>query len=155
MDKDDILAVRFKTLDKHYQALKGYHGAITNLLNEKNIYDVLVFESLKIEERAILEAYLKRFSSIQDFLGNKIFPAMLSAAGVNIVAMSKILYYIEKEGIIDDFEVWIALRNARNELEHDYPEHLKEALNNLKFCIDNFITIEKYYVNSVNFVGKH
>ena len=70
----------------------------------KNIYEQFIFNTLKPEEKAILDAYLKRFSSIQDFLGAKIFPLLLVVAGINSSKMSEVLYYIEKEEIIDSFE---------------------------------------------------
>jgi hypothetical protein len=55
-------------------------------------------------------------------------------AGINSLKMSEVLYYIEKEEIIDGLENWIELREVRNELEHYYTEELEEALMDLKFC---------------------
>lgn len=81
----------------------------------------------------------------------KIFALLLEVAGINSHKMSEILYYIEKEQIIDSLENWIELREVRNDLEHDYPEDLQEALNNLKFCVDSFYKIEGYYFNALNF----
>ncbi len=127
---------------------------IDNLLQDDNIYEPLIFNTLKPEKKAILDAYLKRFSSIQDFMGAKIFALLLEVAGINSNKMSEVLYYVEKEQIIDSLENWIELREVRNELEHDYPEELQEALNNLKFCIESFDTIESYYINALNFSKK-
>lgn len=154
-DTQQILKKRFDKLTKHYEALKDYKVLIEKLLLEKNIYDQFVFNSLKPEEKAILDAYLKRFSSIQDYLGSKIFALLLDIAGINSSKMSEVLYYIEKEEIIDSLENWIELREIRNELEHDYPEELKEALVDLKFCIDSFERIESYYKNSLSFATKY
>ncbi|MCD6190086.1 MAG: hypothetical protein J7K14_00915 [Sulfurimonas sp.] len=69
--------------------------------------------------------------------------------------MSEVLYNIEKEQIIDSLDNWIELREVRNELEHDYPEELEEALKDLKFRIDSFDKIESYYLNSLNFSKKY
>jgi hypothetical protein len=49
---------------------------------------------------------------------------------------------MEREGIID-LEKWIELRNVRNELEHDYPDELEVALEDLKYCVENFNELEK------------
>ena len=155
MDKKEILQKRFDKLDKHYVALKEYKHLINNLLEEKNIYDQFIFNTLKAEKRAILDAYLKRFASIQDFLGAKIFSILLEIAGIQNTKMSEVLSHIEKENIIDSLENWIELREVRNELEHDYPEELEEALNDLKYCIDNFEKIESYYLNSLNFFKRY
>ena len=102
-----------------------------------------------------MDAYLKRFSSIQDFLGAKIFASLLEISGISYGKMSEVLYLMEKEEIIDSLDNWIELREVRNELEHDYPEELEEALKDLKFCIDSFEKIESYYLNSLNFSKKY
>ncbi|WP_320034558.1 hypothetical protein [Halarcobacter sp.] len=150
-----ILQKRFNKLTKHYEALKDYNAWIDELLKNKNIYEQFTFNTLKTQEKAVLDAYLKRFSSVQDFLGAKIFPLLLDVAGINSSKMSEVLYYIEKEDIIDSLDNWIELREVRNELEHDYPEELEEALKDLKFCIDSFDKIESYYLNSLNFANKY
>ena len=84
----EILKKRFEKLDKHYVALKEYKHLIDNLQKETNIFDQFSFNTLKPEKRAILDAYLKRFASIQDFLGAKIFSPLLEIAGINNNKMS-------------------------------------------------------------------
>jgi len=155
MNKKQILKKRFEKLEKHYIALKEYKILIDDLLKESNIYDQFIFNTLEPEKRAILDAYLKRFASIQDFLGAKIFSLLLEIAGINNTKMSEVLSNIEKENIIDSLENWIELREVRNELEHDYPEELQEALDDLKYCVDSFYKIESYYLNSLNFFKRY
>ena len=155
MNKKEILQKRFDKLEKHYIAIKEYKTLIDDLLQENNIYDQFVFNTLKPEKRAILDAYLKRFASIQDFLGAKIFSLLLEIAGINNTKMSEVLSNIEKENIIDSLENWIELREVRNELEHDYPEDLQEALDDLKYCVNSFEQLESYYLNSLNFFKKY
>ncbi len=155
INKKEILQKRFSKLDKHYRALKEYNALIEELLKEKNIYEQFTFNTLKAQERAILDAYLKRFASLQDFLGAKIFPLLLEVAGIHTKKMSEILSHIEREGVIDTLENWVELREVRNELEHDYPEELEEALSDLKYCVDSFEKIEYYYLNSLNFFKKY
>ncbi len=150
-----VLKKRLDKLESHYVAFKEYKILIDELIAEKNIYDQFIFNSLPPQERAILDAYLKRFSSIQDFLGAKIFSLLLEVSGINSSKMSEVLYHIEKEEIIDTLENWIELREVRNELEHDYPEELKEALEDLKFCIESFGKLESYYKNATNFAKRY
>jgi len=154
-NKKEILQKRLLKIDKHYIALKEYNILICNILKKKNIYDEDIFNALRPEEKAILDAYLKRFSSIQDFLGAKIFPLLLEISGIGGNKMSEVLYHIEKEQIIDSLDNWIELREIRNELEHDYPEKLNEALQGLKFCIDSFTKIESYYKNAQEFASRY
>jgi len=155
VNKKEILKKRFEKLEKHYVATKEYKSLIDDLLKESNIYDQFIFNTLKHEKRAILDAYLKRFASVQDFLGAKIFSLLLEIAGINNNKMSEVLSNIERENIIDSLENWIELREVRNELEHDYPEELQEALNDLKYCVDSFPQLESYYLNSLNFFKKY
>ncbi len=150
-----ILLSRLKKLKRHFTALTDYHSLITDVLSKKNIYDPDVFNALTIQEKAFLDAYLKRFSSMQDFLGAKVFPLLLETAGIANNSMSETISLIEKEGIIDNLSNWIELRQTRNELEHDYPEKLNDALINLKFCIDSFKSLENYYHKTLAFAYKY
>lgn len=155
MSSDDLIIKRFEKAERHYIALKEYKSLIDDLLKAQDIFDVIHFEALCPEKRAVLEAYLKRFSSMQDYLGAKIFPMVLSLAGIPSDKMSDVLYHIEKEQLIDKVDTWIALRQARNFLEHDYPDDLLEALRDLKFCYEHFSTLEKYYQNARNFAKRY
>ncbi len=155
IDKVEILEKRFAKLDKHYVALKEYKLLIDDLLCARNIYEPSVFNSLEPEKRAILDAYLKRFSSIQDYLVAKVFSLVLDIAGIGSQKMSDVLYHVEKEQIIDTLQEWLELRDIRNELEHEYPEHLQKALDDLKFCVDSFAKLEKYYFNTIEFAQRH
>jgi len=150
-DTKKILQKRLNKLAKQYEALKDYKILIDQLLIEKDIYNQFIFNTLIPQEKAILDAYLKRFSAVQDFLGAKIFVLLLEVAGIYSGKMSEVLSYIEKEEIIDNLDDWIELREVRNELEHDYPEELQD----LKFCIDSFGKMENYYFNSLNFAKKY
>jgi hypothetical protein len=155
IDKKAILIKRLQKIESHYHAIKEYHSLIEAMLVNENIYNPDIFIALKIEKKAIFDAYLKRFSSLQDFLGAKIFPLLIDISGIGSTKMTEVLYHAEKEGLIDDLNTWISLREARNELEHDYPDDLKKALTDLKFCIDSFNIIESYYFNVTKFSTKY
>jgi hypothetical protein len=54
-------------------------------------------------------------------LGEKIFRNLLNLMGYNTQKpFMEILAELEREGLIDIKE-WIALRNARNAISHEYP----------------------------------
>ena len=139
MNTKEILKKRLNKLNKNFEILKDYKNYIEKL---GDIYSPYVFNSLTLEERAILEAYLKRFAFVQDYLGAKIFKLLLENKGIIANKMSEVLVEMEREGIID-IEKWIELRNVRNELEHDYPDELEVALRDLKYCVENFNELEK------------
>lgn len=155
MSLNELAVKRFQKAERHYTALKDYKALIDEILKSNDIFDVKTFEAIGSEKRAILDAYLKRFSSMQDYLGAKIFPIVLTLAGINAEKMSDVLYHIEKEQLIDNLDTWLSLRNARNFLEHDYPNELEEALLDLKFCYDHFTTLEMYYQNAKQFAKRY
>jgi hypothetical protein len=137
--RKEILKKRLNKLKKNFEVLREYKNFIEKL---GDIYTPFVFNSLKLEEKAILEAYLKRFAFLQDYLGAKVFKLILENKGIVVNKMSEVLIEIEREGIVD-LEKWIELRNVRNELEHDYPDELEVALEDLKYCVENFNELEK------------
>lgn len=154
-EQNAILQKKLVKLEKNYVALKEYKTLIDALVADRDIFDIKNFKTLEPEKRAILDAYLKRFASVQDFLGAKVFSLLLDVSGISYTKMSEVLYHIEKENIIDSLSDWIELREVRNELEHDYPDELEYALEDLKFCVDSFEKLESYYIRSVAFAEKY
>ena len=125
---------QLKKVEAHYKALKEYYKAIKDMDFD---FTISSFENLQTPQKALLEAYLKRFASLQDYLGAKVFKSLLDMAGISYTKISEVLTIIEKEQIIN-LDRWIEFRNIRNELEHDYPDEIEEALSDLKYCIDSF-----------------
>jgi len=135
----------------HYLALKEYYNYIND---SKFDFDISSFEKLQVQDRGVLEAYLKRFASLQDYLGAKVFKGLLDISGISYSKMSEVLILMEKEEIID-LDQWIAFRNIRNNLEHDYPDELQDALNDLRYCIDSFKEIERVVIRVFEFARRY
>ncbi len=154
MHKKTLLHKRVGKLQKHHDALCNYHALIMDFTEHTNIFIPENFKNLTIEQQAVLDAYLKRFASLQDYLGAKIFPLILEMAGIGSRKMSEILYIAEREEIIDSIGNWIELREIRNELEHEYPDTIEQALLDLKFCIEHFDTLDRYYRNTLGFIQR-
>jgi hypothetical protein len=83
-----------------------------------------------------VDAFIHRFSLLQDLIGAKLFRSVL-ILDMNEVppAMVDVLAAMEKRCLIDSEQTWVALRNARNDLSHTYRDdpadaarHLNEAL---------------------------
>ena len=68
--------------------------------------------------------------------------------------MSEVLTLIEKEGIVS-LDRWIEFRNIRNELEHDYPDELEEALRDLKYRVDSFEYMEGVVIRVIEFARRY
>ena len=154
-NKEDILKKRFFKLEKHTIAFSEYHSLINELISNEDILTVEKFNFIPPKDRAIFDAYIKRFSSIQDFLGAKIFPLLIEISGISSVKMTEVLYHMEREEVIDSIDNWIELREICNELEHDYPDELEEALDDLKFCIKSFSLLESYCLNAKKFAQRY
>lgn len=150
-----ILSARLEKLEKKFEAIRSYKLLIDTLSAKKDIFNGSVFVTLVPEEKALFDAYLKRFASIQDFLGSKIFPLLLEISGIVNSKMSEVLIQMEKEEIIDNLDSWIELREKRNNLEHDYPDDLEDALRDLRFCVDSLSRLESYYARVIAFTRRY
>lgn len=150
-----ILSARLEKLEKNFEAIRSYKLLIDALSAKKDIFNGSVFVTLVPEEKALFDAYLKRFASIQDFLGSKIFPLLLEISGIVNAKMSEVLIQMEKEEIIDNLDSWIELREKRNNLEHDYPDDLEDALRDLRFCVDSLSRLESYYARVIAFTRRY
>jgi hypothetical protein len=147
----NIITKQLQKVQKHYEALKEYKEFIEKLGFD---FSVDAFSNLDTPQKAVLEAYLKRFSSLQDYLGAKVFKSLLDISGISYTKMSEVLVLIEKEEIVS-LDRWIEFRNIRNELEHEYPDEIEEALQDLKYCVDNFEYLESVVKKVFDFARRY
>lgn len=78
-----------------------------------------------------VDAFVARFSRLQDTLGDKLLPALLEALGEDRAILIDRLDKAEKFGWIESSEQWMAIRQLRNQMIHEYiedPNVLAEAL---------------------------
>lgn len=82
--------------------------------------------ALRLEEDAELaervEAFVGRFGRLQDTLGDKLLPLLLSALGERAGAVMDNLDRAERLGWLASAEDWLAMRNLRNQMVHEYVE---------------------------------
>lgn len=79
-----------------------------------------------------VDAFVSRFGRLQDTLGDKLLPATLAALGEPPAAVIDRLDRAERLGLIPSTERWMAARQLRNLMIHDYvedPAVLADALN--------------------------
>jgi len=69
-----------------------------------------------------VEAFVGRFGRLQDTLGDKLLPLLLSALGEKISSFIDNLDRAERLGIIKSADEWMAMRNLRNQMIHEYVE---------------------------------
>jgi len=93
--------------------------------------------NLSEEDLGFLEILTSRFSKLQENLGNKIFPAILRLLKEDIENKSFLdrLNKLEKLEIIPSVDFWDSLREARNNLTHEYEKYLILQINALNNCV--------------------
>lgn len=67
-----------------------------------------------------LEAFVSRFGRLQDNLGDKLIPAMLRALAEKTGSALDNLNRAEKLGVLWSAREWLAARNLRNRMVHEY-----------------------------------
>lgn len=74
-----------------------------------------------------------RFTKLQDELGNNTFRFLLEFLEEDITGkpFRDILNILERLQIIDSADSWLALRELRNDLTHEYPMMLEETVSKL------------------------
>ena len=77
------------------------------------------------EELLFLELMTSRFAKLQDFMGAKLFTLFLESKGELADEMTFLdkVHKLEKLNLIDNAEDWMAMRQIRNHLSHEYPDH--------------------------------
>ena len=95
------------------------------------------------ENSEMLDAFVARYSRLQDTLGDKLLPALLRASLEKTGSQLDNLLRAEKLGWIESTESWVELRELRNRLVHEYMETasdmleaLRQGLNSVPVLID-------------------
>lgn len=94
-----------------------------------------------------VEAFTSRFCRLQNTLGDKLLPALLKALGEPDRALLINLEKAEKYGWLDSSEEWIALRQLRNQMIHEYIE-------NAQTLFDALTTAHKEMDTLLRFAGE-
>lgn len=78
------------------------------------------------ERRRLLDQTAYRFMKLQDSLGEKVLPGVLSLTLDPLppeVPFAEKLQRLERLGVLGSVETWRLLREVRNTLAHDYPDN--------------------------------
>lgn len=87
---------------------------------------------MEVELAGRVDAFVSRFGRLQDTAGDKLLSNYLNAVGETTGPVVDNLNRAEKLGLINSAEIWMALRDLRNQMVHEYMEDLDklaEALN--------------------------
>lgn len=92
--------------------------------------------------RDCLEAFIGKFSRMQDTLVDKLLPQYLTAVGEKTGSALDNLNRAERLGLLGNADQWLAMRHLRNRLVHEYVEDkadLAAALNLARRMIDELL----------------
>jgi len=140
----------FHECDKHVQrieeACEDMKGTLPITSKE--------YETLNKDIVQALDQYLFRFSKLQDTIGEKIFPLIISFYDDHVytIPFKDLLNKLEKTGFIFSAKEWMHLRKIRNDISHQYddePEEMSQAINlivdNKKILIDIYYNLKNKY----------
>lgn len=96
--------------------------------------DLVWVKSLEYNDKhsEMLDAFVLRYSRLQDTMGDKLLPAMLRTALEKTGSQLDNLLRAEKLGWIESTQTWIELRELRNRLVHEYMESANDLLDALQ-----------------------
>lgn len=101
----------------------------------KHLFPLTIDKFNLINEATVgnIDQMVFRFTKLQDELGNNTFRFLLEFLQEDITSkpFRDLLNILERLRIIDSSEVWLSLRELRNDLTHDYPMMLEETVNKL------------------------
>ena len=71
-----------------------------------------------------LDAFVSRFGRLQDTVGDKLLPALLTALAEKTGPAIDNLDKAEKFGFLESVDTWMEMRKLRNQMVHEYIEDL-------------------------------
>jgi hypothetical protein len=90
-----------------------------------------------------VEAFVSRFGRLQDTVGDKLMPVLLTALGEKPASAIDNLDRAERLGLIPSADGWMAMRGLRNQMVHEYvedPAVLTAALQSGHACVPALVT---------------
>jgi uncharacterized protein with HEPN domain len=132
----------YEILDLHLSRANQAALEIDHLVLDAHVFES--FESIKT-----IDTFIYRFSKIQDYMGEKLFPAVLYLLGEHKPSMAykDILNKLERLEIIPSSGKWMEFREIRNTLTHEYPDSEDEIIEGIKLALIAFNEIKIIYNN--------
>ncbi len=112
------------------------------------------YGKLSNEEIAHIDQLIYRYMKLQDALGAKLFPAIVAQFREDAESLTILdkLNQLERLNAIADAERWQELRELRNQLSHDYQDHVETAVGYLNDVYETSSILLGYYKQATRFV---
>jgi hypothetical protein len=103
------------------------------------------------DEAEVVDAFVSRFSRMQDTLGDKLIPVLLRLVLEPLGSALDNLNRAEKLGWVSSADAWLDARSQRNKLVHEYMDEpdvfldaLRTALEHVPLLIETYNRINRY-----------
>ncbi len=108
------------------------------------------FGAIADETVSLLDQFIYRFTKLQDAMGTRLFPALVSMITGNDDPRPFIdtLNQLERAGIISSVETWQTLRVLRNNLAHDYPDSKEQCAATLNMLFVQWHQLEAMFISA-------
>lgn len=135
----------YEILDLHFNRANQAVQEIRQFRLDENIFNN--FETIKT-----IDTFIYRFSKIQDYMGEKLFPSVLILLGEykSFMAFRDTLNKLERLEIIPSVAKWMEFRESRNTLTHEYPDNEDEITEGIKLALIAYNEIKYIYDNIKN-----
>ncbi len=101
-----------------------------------------------------VDAFVSRFSRLQDTVGDKLLPQLLTVLGEKAESVIDNLDRAEKLDFLDSADEWMSIRNLRNQMIHEYIEDPLILLSALQSGHDYVPTLVKVANNILSEVER-
>lgn len=137
----------------HRRRMARAHGKIAAFLPAATE----VLQRLDDAQVETLDAYLYRFTKLQDAMGHRLFPQTLELLAEHTRDMAFIdqLNRLEQLGALPSAERWLELRQLRNTLAHEYSDDKNRLAEGINAAFENFGVIDGIYAQVVRYVSSH
>jgi len=141
-NRDDSFAKKLYECDRHVEKLLDAKEYL------KDIMPLTVETYLQIDkiESSFIDQLNFRFTKLQDTIGESILKGILIKSQEDVEKMTflDILNRLEKLEILDKNR-WLALREVRNEIAHEYSFNQDEVVDNINLIYDRSEELIKIY----------
>jgi hypothetical protein len=141
-NRDDSFAKKLYECDRHVEKLLNAKEYL------KNIMPLTLESYLQIDkiQSSFIDQLNFRFTKLQDTIGESVLKGILIKSKEDVEKMTflDILNRLEKLDILDKNR-WLALREVRNEIAHEYSFNQDEVVDNINLIYDRSEELMKIY----------
>lgn len=132
--------------DKHLARINHAYGKMAVFMP----LDAARYQVLNDDEIEHIDQFLFRFAKLQDAMGEKLFILLLEfllEENPKNKPFIDVLNRLEQLALLDDKNVWLELRQIRNNIAHQYEDEPQQAAEALNAIYSAKINLEKIYTS--------